>query len=108
MSPCDALPNGLREICEGQTAHTPKKRHAYLMQWLASGAIERLPDGYEYTPDPEPPKNKSRLPIGDAVAKVTSAVGIMPCGGCKQRQQTLNDLGDKAVDVATKIIGKLT
>jgi orotate phosphoribosyltransferase len=30
--------------------------------------------------------------IGDVIAKVTSAVGIKPCGGCKGRQRTLNRL----------------
>jgi len=28
--------------------------------------------------------------LGDAVAAVTNAVGIVPCGGCKQRQEALN------------------
>lgn len=28
--------------------------------------------------------------LGDVVAAVTSAVGITPCGGCKQRQEALN------------------
>jgi hypothetical protein len=26
------------------------------------------------------------------VARVTSAIGIKPCGGCKKRQQKLNEL----------------
>jgi len=30
--------------------------------------------------------------IGDTIAKLTSAVGIKPCGGCKKRQQKLNKL----------------
>lgn len=30
--------------------------------------------------------------VGDVIAKVTSAVGIKPCGGCKGRQGTLNNL----------------
>jgi len=30
--------------------------------------------------------------LGDVVAKITSAVGIKPCGGCKQRQEQLNKL----------------
>lgn len=30
--------------------------------------------------------------LGDVVAAVTSAVGITPCGGCKQRQAALNRL----------------
>ena len=28
--------------------------------------------------------------LGDAVAKITSAIGIKPCAGCKKRQETLN------------------
>lgn len=28
--------------------------------------------------------------LGDAVAAVTNAAGIKPCGGCKQRQEALN------------------
>lgn len=28
--------------------------------------------------------------LGDAVAAVTNAVGLKPCGGCKQRQEALN------------------
>lgn len=30
--------------------------------------------------------------LGDTVAKLTSAIGIKPCGACKQRQKKLNDL----------------
>lgn len=32
------------------------------------------------------------LGLGDTIAKITSAVGIKPCGGCKQRQALLNRL----------------
>lgn len=28
--------------------------------------------------------------LGDVVASMTKAVGIPQCGGCKQRQETLN------------------
>lgn len=28
--------------------------------------------------------------LGDVVAKVTTAIGIRPCGGCKKRQEQLN------------------
>lgn len=28
--------------------------------------------------------------LGDTVAKITAAVGIKPCGGCKERQAKLN------------------
>ena len=30
--------------------------------------------------------------LGDVVAGITSAFGIKPCGGCKKRQQKLNEL----------------
>jgi len=36
-------------------------------------------------------KDKSRG-LGDTIAKITKAVGITPCGGCKQRQPALNKL----------------
>lgn len=91
MSPCESLPNGHREICEGTSGHSPKKRHAYLMQWLAAGKIDRLPDGYAYDPASEPTPKKSRG-LGDTIAKVTTALGIVPCGGCKDRQAKLNKL----------------
>ena len=28
--------------------------------------------------------------LGDTVAKVTKALGVQPCGGCKKRQERLN------------------
>ena len=28
--------------------------------------------------------------LGDTVAKITAAIGIKPCGGCKGRQDALN------------------
>jgi hypothetical protein len=30
--------------------------------------------------------------LGDTIAKITSAVGIKACGGCKKRQARLNEL----------------
>jgi hypothetical protein len=30
--------------------------------------------------------------LGDTIAKITSAVGIKPCGGCKKRQEKLNQM----------------
>ena len=44
-----------------------------------------------------PTENKS-VGLGDTIAKITSAVGIQPCGGCKSRQEWLNKVfpyGDK-------------
>lgn len=28
--------------------------------------------------------------LGDTIAKITTAIGIKPCGGCKERQAKLN------------------
>ena len=28
--------------------------------------------------------------LGDTIAKMTKAVGVKPCGGCKKRQEILN------------------
>ena len=30
--------------------------------------------------------------LGDAVAAVTKAVGVAPCGGCLKRRQALNEI----------------
>ena len=30
--------------------------------------------------------------LGDTIAKITTAIGIKPCRGCKQRQKKLNEL----------------
>lgn len=35
-------------------------------------------------------KTKKSKGLGDTIAKITSAVGIKPCGGCKKRQEALN------------------
>lgn len=51
----------------------------------STGFPEICPDGF----------TKDKLPmrgLGDVIAAVTSAVGIKPCGGCKQRQETLNKI----------------
>jgi hypothetical protein len=40
---------------------------------------------------PAQPKQKSRG-LGDTIARLTKAVGIKPCGGCKSRQAALNKL----------------
>jgi len=45
--------------------------------------MERL---IEEAPRPKPPMRG----LGDAVARVTKAVGITPCGPCQKRQEILN------------------
>ena len=42
--------------------------------------------------DGQPYDGVSTRGLGDVVAKVTSAVGVKPCGKCKQRQAKLNKL----------------
>ena len=44
----------------------------------------------------------SRIPIGDAVARMTRAVGIQPCPPCKRRQAALNQFGDRVADWWTR------
>lgn len=44
------------------------------------------------------PPVKSRG-LGDTIAKITRAVGIKPCGGCKKRQAALNKLVPYSGDV---------
>jgi len=50
------------------------------------------------TPPPRPPR-RVRLPgfaaeeavgLGDAITRVTQAIGIRPCDGCKRRAAALN------------------
>jgi hypothetical protein len=38
---------------------------------------------------------ESRLPLGDAVARVTGAFGMKPCAPCQKRQAALNRFGDR-------------
>lgn len=33
---------------------------------------------------------KKPIPAGDAIARITQAVRIQPCGGCERRRQALN------------------
>lgn len=50
---------------------------------------------YPHRTDTPPRRNCSRAPshgLGDTVAKITKAVGIKPCGGCRERQRRLNQL----------------
>jgi len=36
-------------------------------------------------------KTKSKG-LGDSIAKLTTSIGIKPCGGCKKRQKKLNNM----------------
>lgn len=64
-------------VCRGcRQAATLERRH--LPSFAAEHAHPEL--------DPRSPDGG----LGDAVAALTRALGIQPCGGCKQRQATLN------------------
>ena len=54
---------------------------ANFINWLATQP-EGDPGGQVST--------KESLGLGDTIAKMTKAVGIKPCGGCKKRQEILN------------------
>ena len=36
--------------------------------------------------------NSKAKGLGDTIAKITSSLGIKPCGGCKKRQEKLNKI----------------
>jgi hypothetical protein len=40
----------------------------------------------------------SRLPLGDAVAAMTKAVGIAPCSPCQARQAAMNRMGERIAE----------
>ena len=53
-------------------------------------------------PNPNPGRPGVRIPVpflrepvrlGDAVARITSAVGVKPCSPCEQRRRWLNERG---------------
>jgi hypothetical protein len=35
---------------------------------------------------------EDEIGLGDAIKRVTSSIGIKPCGGCQQRASKLNNL----------------
>lgn len=43
------------------------------------------------------------MKLGDAVKKITDAAGIPQCGGCKQRQDELNRIGEAGAAVARRM-----
>jgi len=47
---------------------------------------------------------KSRIPLGDVIARITGAMGIQPCAPCKQRQAALNRAGDWGAEQASRAV----
>ncbi len=48
--------------------------------------------GFVWTGERTPRRNCRSRGLGDTIAKATRAVGIKPCGGCKDRQKKLNEI----------------
>lgn len=40
--------------------------------------------------------------LGDRIARMTTAIGIKPCGGCKKRQQQVNQIDQAVRDFSAK------
>ncbi len=60
-------------------------------QWQCNQCGWIYPKQADKPPRRNCPKAKSRG-LGDTIAKLTKAIGIKPCGGCKRRQRWLNGL----------------
>jgi hypothetical protein len=73
----------------------PRRRPGYLDACRAC-AVESTADALTFDKDSECyaelAKFRKSRGVGDTFAKFTSAVGIEPCGGCKERQAKLNKL----------------
>jgi len=76
------------------------KQRGYKLQDAMGCVVSQ--NGDQWTIDvehPDYPAAKSRG-LGDTVAKITKAVGIKPCGGCKKRQKKLNEWFPYKVKIA--------
>ena len=52
---------------------------------------DRASLGKRFRPRLPAPMTDEAEGIGDVIKRITSAVGITPCGGCQQRAQALNE-----------------
>lgn len=73
----------LKKILAGQLNSSPESVQKF-RDWLSNQGVE-LPPPVEIKP-----VKKHRRGLGDTISRMTSAVGIAPCGGCKKRAATLN------------------
>jgi len=58
----------------------------FMVEAHADGTVAVL----SFTPSPS--KTAPMRGLGDAVARMTSAIGVKPCGGCGKRREALNKL----------------
>lgn len=74
-------------LCRDRRACADCRTSAKFRESLHRAGLVDSPDfscPHGYTADRLP------LGLGDVVAKVTTALGIRPCGACKKRQRALN------------------
>lgn len=64
------------------------------------GDIVELDDAdfYRLQPLQQPRRGIAAWRPGDTVAALTKAVGIKPCGKCKERQKAMNEKYEKFID----------
>lgn len=75
----------------------------FLGQWAGGGNFEQdylgwLAEQTEGERDNQWTPAQASRGFGDTIAKITTAIGIKPCGGCKGRQKTLNKLIPYKID----------
>lgn len=90
------MPGRLHQICRGEVL-TPERCEAYRQAWAKQVQRQRpkvrhaapeLPTEIEIAA--ERAAAQRGMLAGDLLAALTTAIGIPPCGGCKQRKQWLN------------------
>lgn len=64
------------------------------LDWIATqiGSRDLAEKALAMAADCKTPRPARSRGLGDTIAKVTTAVGIRPCLGCKKRQELLNKL----------------
>jgi len=77
--------------CNAQLKKKRKKKEVNNLKKLDPELQELLKkaEAFKY-PELKHPEGMKSKGLGDTIAKVTSAIGIKPCGGCKKRQEILN------------------
>lgn len=74
-------------ICRAE--HGVIFRQGLLTRQIVDAERFDCPSGLPWGWKPTPSKSRG---LGDTIAKITTALGITPCGGCKGRQELLNKL----------------
>jgi len=89
----DVEPKLVCETCEGAgfcVRHSMHKTEQLAKLCRTRPDYKQIFDEGRWPGQPEWNVQMPSRGLGDTVAKITSAVGIKPCGGCKERQVLLN------------------